>query len=458
MSLPIASQSDAAHLARSDLLTQRTALAVDKLAALMPVQEASQGNVQSSTEDTVQARLANAANGPGTGDPRLAGQGGSTRETLSFAARAILDLFEGGDAQPLRNSGPLLPSAPGAGSPATATLSNALAALVDQSGMFYESHVAQWVAGQRPLAALLQEPQAALRLPTPATPQAPANPQAAPQTAGAPVALLPYGGPAAPATTAPPSATLLAELTRPVIYPLTTGVPTDAPQAGQPGQAQGAAGNAQNTAPHGTQGNPQLNAHAAQGNATPAEQRRAAHASAAAQAYQITAEVSHEGHHAAQAQRAAIIANWNAADATPAQPRPDAGPPVHPAAEGVVRQQLELLATQQFRCAIEAWPGMPFEWEVSRDAGHADAPDAAQWSTRVRLDLPQLGNIDAVLTLTPQGLDVRMIAAETDAVAQLMQGRADFRSQLDARGIALLNVAVHTRQEAPEPDPVEALS
>lgn len=407
----------------------RPSLSIDKLAALMPVPEVSQGNVQSSTGETVQARQPNSIL-PGGADPRLAGQTGSTRETLSFAARTILDLMEAGDAQPLRGNAPLLSSPPGASGGAPA-LSNALAALVEQSGVFYESHVAQWVMGQRPLATLLNEPQATLRMPASAPPQGAGAQPSQGGTVGAPVALLPYGGPAA-AATPPPSAAILAELTRPVIYPLSTGVPAH-DTAGTP---------MHNTAGGAPAGNPGL-----AGNAVPtsaAEQRRAAHASAAAHAYQVTAEVSHEGHHTAQAQRAAIVASWNAPDALASQALPDTGPPVHPGSESVVRQQLELLATQQFRCAIEAWPGMPFEWEVSRDAGHADAPDAAsQWRTRVRLDLPRLGSIDAVLTLGAQGLDVRVVAEDASAVAQLVQSRADFRGQLDARGIALLNVAVH---------------
>ncbi|RQR60434.1 flagellar hook-length control protein FliK, partial [Burkholderia sp. Bp9126] len=49
----------------------------------------------------------------------------------------------------------------------------ALAQAVSESGLFYESHLAQWLAGQRPLAALEREPQA--RLPATPTPAA-ANP------------------------------------------------------------------------------------------------------------------------------------------------------------------------------------------------------------------------------------------------------------------------------------------
>ncbi|MBN3801001.1 flagellar hook-length control protein FliK, partial [Burkholderia sp. Ac-20392] len=55
-----------------------------------------------------------------------------------------------------------------------AALRAALAQAVSESGLFYESHLAQWLAGQRPLAALMREPQARL-----AAALAPADPDAA---------------------------------------------------------------------------------------------------------------------------------------------------------------------------------------------------------------------------------------------------------------------------------------
>ena len=46
-----------------------------------------------------------------------------------------------------------------------ATLETALTHLMDTSGLFYESHLAQWVAGERPQAALMAEPQAQMQPP-----------------------------------------------------------------------------------------------------------------------------------------------------------------------------------------------------------------------------------------------------------------------------------------------------
>lgn len=81
---------------------------------------------------------------------------------LSPAARLIGELLpaEGESAPPAQlNRGlPLLPQAPLSQATA-AQLAPLLAKAVEHSGLFYESHQAQWVAGKRPLAQLLQEPQ-----------------------------------------------------------------------------------------------------------------------------------------------------------------------------------------------------------------------------------------------------------------------------------------------------------
>ncbi|GGP24592.1 flagellar hook-length control protein FliK [Silvimonas amylolytica] len=83
---------------------------------------------------------------------------------LSSGARYLSDLLGSGNkagttAQTTRAgaTAPLFEGAPNA-----ADLAGKLAQTLDQSGLFYESHQAQWVDGQRSLQALQQEPQARL--------------------------------------------------------------------------------------------------------------------------------------------------------------------------------------------------------------------------------------------------------------------------------------------------------
>ncbi|MBK6631500.1 MAG: flagellar hook-length control protein FliK [Betaproteobacteria bacterium] len=84
----------------------------------------------------------------------------STAPTLSRAGRIISTLLTGEHPTPqpatISRSAPLLPM------PAqqAVQLAPALQQLVVESGLFYESHQAQWVAGRYPLEALTREPQA----------------------------------------------------------------------------------------------------------------------------------------------------------------------------------------------------------------------------------------------------------------------------------------------------------
>jgi len=130
---------------------------------------------------------------------------GSPGATLSAAARLITSLMpaqgEAPTPAPLGRGEPLLPQPPAS----PAELANQLGKAVAQSGLFYESHQAQWVAGRLPLQQLLQEPQGQTS-PMPPQPDAAAHSwtaardQAAAARAGADTAAR-SANPAAPSPT-----------------------------------------------------------------------------------------------------------------------------------------------------------------------------------------------------------------------------------------------------------------
>ncbi len=89
-------------------------------------------------------------------------QGAAEAPSLSTAGRLVAAaMLQAGEA-PMPTtaavSGPLLSTAPADG----ARLSGQLAHTLSTSGLFYESHQAQWVAGARDLPQIMQEPQARL--------------------------------------------------------------------------------------------------------------------------------------------------------------------------------------------------------------------------------------------------------------------------------------------------------
>lgn len=410
----------------------------DKVAILQPVLDASESGVQNSTDQAIRnsqaARAANGQTGPGTLPP-----GTSTRESLSFAARAILTLMDGTPAQPLRSAGPLLPAPPAAGS--SAAVAAALSSLVDESGLFYESHLAQWVAGSRPLGNILRQPQAPLGRPLLST--FPAQPPAA--KAGSDAPMLTYNGPSGAA-----SATA-SDLVR-------SAGPTTIPASQLLAEALAAPGNPRIAHTHAPaeQGIHQgTGSHAAYSkDAPPADgmPSRPSAASVATQAYQATADAGRAPDHISVSRHTSLM-NLGT---DPSQQQAPQGPAIHPSTEGVVRQQLELLATQQFRFAGEAWPGTPMEWDITRQEDSAagqDAPGAArQWSSRLQLQLPKLGLVEAVLTFGPGGLEARLATAETDVAARFIEARPQLRSQLEAQGIMLQRLNVETRDSMVDGD------
>ncbi|WP_432720423.1 flagellar hook-length control protein FliK [Jeongeupia wiesaeckerbachi] len=89
--------------------------------------------------------------------------------TLSTAARTLAELLRpaaGAAASGVDDPEPLL-KLDHAAAPDVAKLTERLAQAINNSGLFYESHQADWVRGERPLQALMREPQNALGAETP---------------------------------------------------------------------------------------------------------------------------------------------------------------------------------------------------------------------------------------------------------------------------------------------------
>jgi hypothetical protein len=253
---------------------------------------------------------------------------------LSDTARFIHALLSragqlGEETAPLARSTPILPAPPANGAPDVAQLALALKSTLTHSGLFYESHQAQWVTGQRTLAELLREPQGRL-----------AEPRA---------------HLAARAGMADPDAR---------------------PMAPQPPEG----GASRESAPR-----------------------------------------------------------ESSVPVPPAEPRE----PVHPQAAALVRQQLEVLDLRQLVWQGELWPGQTLRWEVEEREGEGSAPGEREWATRVHLTLPRLGEVEARLRLTAQGVQVDILATPETAPRLGAQVKA-LRAGFERAGLLLAQVRVAT--------------
>ncbi|WP_261505563.1 flagellar hook-length control protein FliK [Burkholderia multivorans] len=316
-----------------------------------------------------------------------------------FAAAADGAAGQSGHAAAASASGAAKAAAAEAAPPSLAgALRAALAQAVGESGLFYESHLAQWFAGQRPLAALLREPQARI-----AIAQTSADPDAAPDDDALDALLTP-------------------RLSLP-----------SARAAVQPGAVASGAAASGGARPAGSAPEPM-----------PGAQPHPPLARAAADA----TDPLHE------------LADWRASVARPADAAApsDAAPPtpVHPAAVPIVRQQLDTLATDQFRWTGEAWPGVRVDWTIEPDesGGHAprsgdDAGDGIAWRTRLTLTLPTLGTVDAELVLNGAQLVARLRANQAGA-ARLAQHEPALRRRFEGSGLQLGGLSIRAVDEQPE--------
>jgi hypothetical protein len=201
----------------------------------------------------------------------------------------------------------------------------ALRGALSQSGLFYESHQAQWVAGERPMTELLREPQGALSLRAAAM----------------------------------------------------------SPQPGAPAAASDA------------------------------------------QKAQVMVALQPEGVHQAITGKGAEMV------------RPETLP--------LIQQQLQTLDTHQLVWQGQVWPGQQMDWVVEeRDAREqGGANEAAEnWNTRLRLTMPNLGEVSATLAFGAQGLRINLAAADPATAETLKTSQMRLHHSLEAAGLSLSGMTV----------------
>ena len=271
-------------------------------------------------------------------------------------------------------------------------LAAALEHTVNDSGLFYESHLAQWLTGGYPAEALANEPQTRLAAQSLQLPLDWGNRVSDASADGLPAWL--GGGAAEPSTAGWPAHALPPQLSLPpfVASPHGVGAPFANAAADSPGWRGAGAGTFDDAEFGGASAN-----------------------RSAGMAPDL---------------RASIAAS------------------IHPATIPLVRQQLDVLATQQFRWTGEVWPGAKLDWTIepererkgrSGDAEEGDLPQT--WRTRVTLALPTLGTVDADLVLTGSQLVVR-VQASPGGAARLTSGGGAFGRRLEAAGIELTGLQI----------------
>ena len=110
----------------------------------------------------------------------------------------------------------------------------------------------------------------------------------------------------------------------------------------------------------------------------------------------------------------------------------------------LVQQQLEAGASNRLMWQGEVWPDQTMEWEIRRDgSGGTETPDAQDvWQTRLRLNLPRLGEIGVRLQLNAGSVNVMLDTPEAASGSKLQAALPALQQSFSAAGLTLAGAQV----------------
>ncbi len=119
---------------------------------------------------------------------------------------------------------------------------------------------------------------------------------------------------------------------------------------------------------------------------------------------------------------------------------------VHPQTVPLVQQQVDALDMRQMVWQGQVWPGQDLRWQIEERAARDGEADAArEWQTRLGLQLPKLGEVNAVLKISPQGAISIALTAQTNATARALQAATPLLNQsMERAGLQLVTLNVET--------------
>lgn len=108
----------------------------------------------------------------------------------------------------------------------------------------------------------------------------------------------------------------------------------------------------------------------------------------------------------------------------------------------LVQQQLEAVATQRLVWHGEIWPKQGLDWEIRRDAPQDGATAGADeaWSTSLRLSLPRLGEVDALVQLSGTTVRMEFRTGRVASASEMRSGLPSLQQGLAAAGLTLADV------------------
>ncbi|MBI1396953.1 MAG: hypothetical protein GC151_13325 [Betaproteobacteria bacterium] len=149
--------------------------------------------------------------------------------------------------------------------------------------------------------------------------------------------------------------------------------------------------------------------------------------------------------HPQDGQRADATASMSRGDVAASHAPDQSG--ISPSLATLVDRQLQVLGTNAIHWQGQIWPGQEMAWEIGPDDdGKEGDSDPRRWSSRIRLTLPNIGELEVALRLDGERLHVDL-ALPASRVESVRTAVPELRGALAARGLELSGVRVNAHEE-----------
>ena len=117
---------------------------------------------------------------------------------------------------------------------------------------------------------------------------------------------------------------------------------------------------------------------------------------------------------------------------------------IHPRTIPLVQQQLAALDTSRVMLQLEIWPNQWLQWEIDDQPPGTESNEDIQqtWNTRLHLDLPQLGELKASLSLNGDGVHIRLETANDTSASLLRANTSSLHAALASAGVPPTGIAI----------------
>lgn len=116
----------------------------------------------------------------------------------------------------------------------------------------------------------------------------------------------------------------------------------------------------------------------------------------------------------------------------------------------LVQQQLNALETRQVLWQGQVWQDQEMRWEVRDESPRrgAQEQEAGQWTTRIDLDLPNLGGVSARLSFNGNALNLSLEVSDAETRDRMGNASSQLLAALAKRGIPVTHTQITQNEHA----------